>query len=46
MEAELKPGPSGSFEVAVNGRTVVKKETLAFPTEREILDAVAKELGR
>jgi selenoprotein W-related protein len=45
LDSELKPGPSGSFEVAVNGRTVVKKQTLAFPTEKEIVDAVSRELG-
>ncbi len=42
----MKYGPSGSFEVSVNGKTVVKKQTLAFPTEQEIVDAVSRELGR
>ncbi len=45
MDSELKPGPSGSFEIAVNGRTVIRKESLAFPTEQEVVDAVAKVLG-
>lgn len=45
LDAELKLGPSGSFEVAVEGRTVVRKQSLAFPTEREVVDAVARELG-
>jgi selenoprotein W-related protein len=45
LDAELRVGPSGSFEVAVDGRTVVKKESLAFPTEREVVDAVAREVG-
>ena len=45
LDSELKPGPSGSFEVSVNGKTVVKKQTQAFPTEHEIVDAVSKELG-
>lgn len=39
-------GPSGSFEIAVDGRTVLKKETMAFPTEQQVVEAVAKELGR
>ncbi len=39
-------GPSGSFEVAVDGQTVVKKQSLAFPTEQQIVDAVAKTIGR
>jgi len=31
--------------VAVNGKTVVKKQTLAFPTEKEIVEAVSREIG-
>jgi selenoprotein W-related protein len=46
LDSELKPGPSGSFEVSVNGKTVVRKETFAFPTEKEVVDAVSRELGR
>jgi selenoprotein W-related protein len=46
LDSEFKHGPSGSFEVAVNGKTVVKKQWLSFPTEKEIVEAVAKELGR
>ncbi len=46
MESELKVGSSGIFEVAVNGKPVVKKETFAFPTEKEIVEAVSRELGR
>jgi len=45
LDSELKPGPSGSFEVSVNGKTVVRKQTLAFPTEKEIVDAVSQALG-
>jgi len=29
----------------VNGKTVVRKQTLAFPTEKEIVDAVSQALG-
>jgi hypothetical protein len=32
--------------VAVNGKTVVEKKWLTFPTEKEIVEAVAQELGR
>lgn len=42
MDSELKHGPSGSFEVQVDGKTVVKKVSQAFPTEEEILGAVSK----
>ena len=44
VDAEMVTGPSGSFEVAVDGRTVIRKASLAFPTEQEIVDAVAKVL--
>ena len=46
MDAELKTGHSGIYEVAVDGRVVIRKQTLAFPTEQEVVDAVAKALGR
>jgi selenoprotein W-related protein len=45
VEAELKKGGSGVFEVAVNGRVVLKKTGQAFPTEQEVVDAVARALG-
>jgi selenoprotein W-related protein len=45
LDAELKPGPPGSFIVEVDGRTVVKKDSLAFPTEQQIVEAVSKVLG-
>jgi len=46
VDSELKVGSSGIFEVAVNGKPVVKKETIAFPTEKEVVEAVSRELGR
>jgi selenoprotein W-related protein len=46
VDSELKVGPSGSFEFEVNGKTVLKKESLGFPTEKDIVDAVAKAIGR
>ena len=45
VESELMTGPSGSFEVAVNGRTVARKAGHDFPTEQELVDAVARALG-
>jgi selenoprotein W-related protein len=38
-------GPSGSFIVEVDGQPVVKKESLGFPTEQQIVEAVAKVVG-
>jgi hypothetical protein len=46
VDSELKVGHSGIFEVAVNGKPVVKKETFVFPTEKDIVEAVARELER
>jgi selenoprotein W-related protein len=46
VDSELKVGPSGSFEIAVDGKTVVKKESLLFPSDKQVVDAVAKALGR
>lgn len=39
-------GPSGSFIIDVNGKTVLKKESMEFPTEKAVVDAVSKALGR
>ena len=40
IRAELKVGPSGSFTVAVDGKVVSAKTTMAFPSEEEIVKAV------
>lgn len=45
MDAELKKGSAGIYEVAVNGRVVLRKAGLAFPTDQEVVDAVAKAVG-
>jgi selenoprotein W-related protein len=45
LDADLKVGPSGSFIVDVDGTPVVKKESVAFPTEQEIVAAVSKVVG-
>ena len=44
VESELMTGAPGSFEVAVNGRTVARKAGHDFPTEQELVDAVARAL--
>ena len=44
VDVELKKGGSGVFEVAVDGRVVIKKTGLAFPSEREVVDAVFRAL--
>ncbi len=46
IDAQLFVGHSGIFEVAVNGRVVAKREPHGFPTEDEIVHAVAQALGR
>ena len=40
IKAVIKPGPSGSFIVDVDGKVVVEKKTISFPTEEEIVRAV------
>jgi selenoprotein W-related protein len=42
VEAELVVGHSGIFEVAVDGKVAAKRGFLGFPSEHEIVDAVAK----
>lgn len=44
VDVELKKGGSGVFEVAVDGRVVIKKTGLAFPSEQEVVDAVFRAL--
>jgi selenoprotein W-related protein len=45
LDSELKVGPSGSFIVEVDGKPVVKKESFGFPTEQQIVEAVAQVVG-
>ena len=42
IDAELKLGSGGIFEVAVDGRVVAKRGFTGFPSEQEIVDAVAQ----
>ncbi len=45
LEAELVVGSSGIFEVAVDGRVVAKRNLIGFPSEQEIVKAVAAATG-
>ena len=38
-------GGSGIFEVLVDGQVVAKRHWLVFPSEDEIIEAVAKAIG-
>ncbi len=47
MQAELKPGKSGQYEVQVDGHKVAEKTFLhGFPTEDEVVHAVAMATGK
>lgn len=42
----MHKGRNGIFEVAVDGKVVAQKTFSGFPSEPEIVSAVAKELGK
>lgn len=46
IDSELKVGSGGIFEVAVDGRVVAKRGFVGFPSESEVVEAVAKALGK
>jgi len=46
LDAELVKGSGGIFEVSVDGKVVAKKGMIGFPSEIEVVDAVAKALGK
>ena len=46
LEAELKQGSGGIFEVSVGGAVVAKRGFSGFPTEEEIVQAVSKASGQ
>jgi selT/selW/selH-like putative selenoprotein len=46
IEVVLVRGHSGRFEVEVDGAVVLAKGTGAFPTSRDVVEAVARSLGR
>ena len=39
------PGSGGIFQVAVDGEVVAEKTRMGFPSEKEIIDRVARRLG-
>ena len=45
VDAQLKIGTPGSFEVSVNGKVVSSKGRFGFPSEGDIVKAVSQELG-
>ncbi|TMA23464.1 MAG: hypothetical protein E6J62_09905 [Deltaproteobacteria bacterium] len=46
VKTELAVGSPGSFQVWVDGKVVVEKHLMGFPTEEEIVDAVGAAMGR
>jgi predicted Rdx family selenoprotein len=46
LDAELIRGSGGVFEVAVDGAVVAQKSLGHFPTEKDVVDAVARATGR
>jgi selT/selW/selH-like putative selenoprotein len=46
IEAVLVRGHSGRFEVEVDGKVVIAKGREGFPSSREVVEAVARALGR
>jgi selenoprotein W-related protein len=46
LDAELKTGSGGIFEVAVDGAVVAKRGFTGFPSEEEIVQAVSKAGGQ
>jgi selT/selW/selH-like putative selenoprotein len=46
VEAVLVRGHSGRFEVEVDGAVVLTKGRSGFPSSRDVVEAVARTLGR
>ena len=46
IEAVLIRGHSGRYEVEVDGKVVIAKGPGGLPTSREVVEAVARALGR
>ena len=46
VEAVLVRGHSARFEVEVDGQRVLAKGHSSFPTSRDVVEAVARALGR
>lgn len=46
VDSELVVGSNGIFTIAVNDSVVVEKTSWSWPSEDQIVDAVAKALGK
>ncbi len=46
LDAELKVGSNGIFQVAVDDKVVAERSFFGFPSEEEIVSAVAKATGK
>ena len=46
VKPELAVGTPGSFQVWVDGKVVIEKHVMGFPTEEEIVGAVGAALGQ
>jgi hypothetical protein len=44
VDARLEVGGMGQYEVCVDGESVIRKENGVFPTERDVVEAVRKNL--
>jgi hypothetical protein len=45
LDTRLTEGKSGEWTVLVDGQEVARKGWLTFPSDRKVLDAVARALG-
>ena len=46
LDSELKVGSNGIFQVAVDGKVVAERGFMGFPSEEQIVSAVAQVTGR
>ncbi|MGA9523611.1 MAG: Rdx family protein [Myxococcaceae bacterium] len=46
VEAELVPGVGGVFQVEVDGKVVAQRNFMGLPSDQEIVNAVARIVGR
>ena len=46
MDSELVVGSNGIFTIAVDEKVVAERSGWGFPSEDQIVDAVAKALGK
>jgi predicted Rdx family selenoprotein len=46
LDADLEPGGRGEFSIWVDGVKVAEKSRSGFPTEKAVVAAVSKAIGR